>query len=228
VPKPAARALNILASADLHGRGGAADWFYELAAERKPELIVFAGDFITGKPLEFLREMLRELRRLAPAVHVIPGNWDPREALITLDEEAQDGLRNLHKAAAYCNGYIFAGLGGSITTPPGNTPMEQPDEGFADPLRPYLPADVWLLHQPLMGFRDRIGSGANVGSDSLRSLWQEQEVKPLLVLSGHIHEAGGVDVYGGSSFVNPGPLLDRRAAWISLSGDDVAVELLEG
>lgn len=223
-----ARSLRILATADLHGRAGAAEWFYSQALERSPDLIVFAGDFITGKPLEFLREVLRELRGLAPAVYAVPGNWDPREALITLDEEAQDGLRNLHKASAWLSGYSFAGLGGSITTPPGNTPMEAPDEGFAEPLSAYLPADIWVLHQPLRGFCDKVGSGQNVGSDSLRELYAAQAAAPLLVVSGHIHEAGGCESFHGTTFLNPGPLLDRRAAWVELGGDSVRVELLHG
>jgi uncharacterized protein len=220
------RSLRILASADLHGRLGAAEWFYDLARARRPELIVFCGDFITGRPLDSLREVLRELRGLAPCVYVLPGNWDPREGLIAMDEEAHDGLRNLHKASAWLGGYSFAGLGGSITTPPGNTPLEGPDEGFATALEAYLPADVWLLHQPLRGFRDKVADGQNVGSDSLRELYAAQESPPLLVLSGHIHEAGGVEVFRGTTFVNPGPLLEQRAALIQLSGDNVGVELL--
>lgn len=220
--------LRILAGADLHGRAAPADWFYSLARERSPELIAFAGDFVTGRPLEFLREVLRELRGLAPAVYVVPGNWDPRESLIVLDEEAHDGLRNLHKASAWLAGYSFAGLGGSITTPPGNTPLEGPDSGFAEPLAPNLPADVWLLHQPLRGFCDRVATGANVGSDSLRDLYAAQVAQPRLIISGHIHEAGGVERFKGTTFVNPGPLLDRRAAWIELEGTEVRVELLHG
>lgn len=223
-----ARRLRILASADLHGRAGAAEWFYAEARQRRPDLIVFAGDFITGKPLGFLRESLRELRSLAPAVYVIPGNWDPREGLIAMDEEAQDGLRNLHKSTAWLGGYSFAGLGGSITTPPGNTPLEMPDAGFADPLTAGLPADIWVLHQPLRGFCDKVASGQNVGSDSLRELFAAQEEPPRLVISGHIHEAGGCEAFRGTTFLNPGPLLERRAAWVELQGDNLEVELLHG
>lgn len=229
---PGPRKLTILAGADAHGHEPGLEWFYGIARERQPELICFLGDFVNRGPLALIKEALFELRSLAPHSFVIPGNWDPRELLIELDAMAVDGLRNLHKHAARCGGYSFAGMGGSIPTPHGGSPFEaNAEDGFADPLRMYLPADIWLLHQPLSGFRDKISSGANVGSDSLRELWADQDRKPLLVLSGHIHEAGGVDVWGGTSFVNPGPLTDNggngpACAWITLDGDKVEVEHL--
>jgi Icc-related predicted phosphoesterase len=227
---PTGRKLTILAGGDAHGNQAGLDWFYGVARERQPQLICFLGDFVNRGPLDFIREALFDLRGLAPACYVIPGNWDPREMLIELDHAAHDGMRNLHKHSAFCGGYAFAGMGGSIPTPRGDTPFEGAgDDGFADPLRPYLPADVWLLHQPVSGFRDKTSGGANVGSGALRELWEEQARKPLLVLSGHIHEAGGVDNWQGTAFVNPGPLTAQggygpACAWIALDGDTVSVE----
>jgi Icc-related predicted phosphoesterase len=228
----APRKLTLLAGADAHGNQAGLDWFYSVAGERQPDLVCFLGDFVNRGPMEFIKDALFDLRRLAPHSFVIPGNWDPREMLIELDHLSTDGMRNLHKHAAYCLGYRFAGLGGSIPTPHGGSPFEGGgDDAFADPLRMHLPADVWLLHQPLAGLRDKTAAGPNVGSDSLRELWEEQAQKPLLVLSGHIHEAGGVDVWGGTTFVNPGPLTDQggygpACAWITLEGGSVSVEHL--
>jgi Icc-related predicted phosphoesterase len=227
---PAGRQLTILAGGDAHGNQAGLDWFYSLALARKPQLVVFLGDFVNRGPLDFIRHALYDLRALAPACFVIPGNWDPREMLIELDHLATDGMRNLHKHSGFCQGYAFAGLGGGIPTPRGDTPFEgTADDGFADPLRMYLPADVWLLHQPVQGFRDKTAGGANVGSDSLRELWEEQDHKPLLVLSGHIHEASGSDSWHGTTFVNPGPLTAQggygpACARITLDGDTVSVE----
>jgi Icc-related predicted phosphoesterase len=138
-------------------------------------------------------------------------------------------MRNLHQHGAFCRGYSFAGLGGSIRTSHGDSPIESEDEGFANGLLPYLPAEVWLLHQPMSGFRDKVASGANVGSQALREVFAEQAKPPLLVLSGHIHEAGGVDTWRGTTFVNPGPLTAQggfgpRCAWIELEGNAVKVE----
>jgi Icc-related predicted phosphoesterase len=252
-----ARSLEILVGADLHNETRHAHWFYDVAEERRPELIIFLGDFITGEPLSETRDMLAALRHLAPACFVIPGNWDPRETLVAIDEAAFDGLRNLHKAAAWCSGYSFAGLGGSTTTPSGQSPFELPDAGFADPLLPFLPVDVWVLHNPLLGINDRVPGGMNVGSASLLKLLRQQQERPLLVLSGHIHDARGVQVLAlphekqsgerqelaqlpsealqeveeaappVTTFVNPGPLLEGCAAWIRLDEQSVGVEMLD-
>jgi Icc-related predicted phosphoesterase len=232
---PAASQLRILAAGDLHGSQRGADWLYRKAAELKPDLVAFLGDFVTGGPLEFAVEVLRELRMLNCACYAIPGNWDPREILIHLDEQAHDGLRNLHKASGYIGGYSFAGLGGSTTTPRANSPIESPDDAdFAAPLAARLPADVWVLHNPLHGFRDVVSSGAHVGSTILRALYDAQGqdgIAPLLVVSGHIHEAAGVERGGpkdATLFVNPGPLSQLSAALITLSVRRAEAEMLGG
>lgn len=217
----------MLVGSDLHNSRPGLDWFCALVEQRRPELIVFLGDFINRQPMLFLREVLGILRALAPACYVIPGNWDPREAPLEIDIAAFDGLRNLHRARAALKGYSFAGLGGSTTTPVGDTPMEGPEAGFAAPLAPLLPADVWLLHNPLYGYRDLAGGRTHVGSQELVALLEAQEQRPLLVLSGHIHEAVGCEQAGGTTFVNPGSLAAKAAAGVTLTGQTVSVELLE-
>lgn len=224
--------LTILAAGDLHGSQRGADWLYRKVAEVKPGLVLFLGDFVTGGPLEFAVEVLRELRMLDPPCYVIPGNWDPREITVHMDEQAYDGLRNLHKASAYIAGYSFAGMGGSIPTPSHKSPIEAPDdEDFATPLAARLPADVWVLHQPLYGLRDVAAGHGNIGSHALRALYDEQEEKPLLVVSGHVHEAAGIERGGPADatlFVNPGPLSQLSAGLITLNGRQASAEMLSG
>jgi Icc-related predicted phosphoesterase len=150
-----------------------------------------------------------------------------------MDEQAYDGLRNLHKASAYLSGYSFAGLGGSIPTPSHKSPIESADdEDFATPLAARLPADVWVLHQPLHGYRDfATAPQANIGSHALRALYDGQEERPLLVVSGHVHEAEGIQRGGpddATLFVNPGPLSQLSAALITLQGRQASAEMLGG
>jgi Icc-related predicted phosphoesterase len=223
-----AASLTILAAGDLHGSQRGADWLYRKAAELQPALVLFLGDFVTGGPLEFAIEVLRELRMLDCACYAIPGNWDPREITVHMDEQAYDGLRNLHKASAWLGGYSFAGLGGSIPTPGGKSPLEALDDAdFAAPLAARLPADVWLLHNPLHGYRDVAAGHGSVGSQALLALYDEQEEPPLLVVSGHIHEAAGIERGGADDatlFVNPGPLSQLSAALITPSGTPNRIE----
>jgi Icc-related predicted phosphoesterase len=219
----------MLVGTDLHNSAEGLNWFARQAGEHRPDLAVCLGDIITGEPMGFLRETLSTLRELAPRSMVIPGNWDPRESLVEMDIAAHDGLVNMHKRTAYHGGYSFAGLGGSATTPIGTTPFETPDEQYAAPLEGLIPADVWVLHNPVYGFRDQPGPEAgNCGSEGLFVFWKRQTPKPLLVLSGHIHEARGTEEAWGTLFVNPGPLADCCAALIRLVGDEVSCELLSG
>lgn len=220
------RRLTVLAGSDLHNSRVGFEWFCHLAEVRQPELIAFLGDIVSRQPLALVKEVLVTLRSLAPHCFIIPGNWDPREMLVETDAAAFDGLRNLHKAQVHLAGYSFAGLGGSTTTPIGGTPMEAPDPGFAAPLATFLPADIWLLHNPVYGYRDLVAHGGHAGSRSLEAQWLLQNPAPLLVLSGHIHEAAGFEEARGTVFVNPGSMANRSAAWIELSGDVVDVQMV--
>jgi Icc-related predicted phosphoesterase len=217
------RKLRMLVGGDLHNHQRAMRWFYKLAEREQPELIIFLGDFVNSEPLESIREICASLRELAVNVLVIPGNHDPRQSLITFEEESYDGLKSLHKSNAFISGYSFAGLGTSITTPSGNSPFEFPDEGFADALACMLPADIWVLHNPLEGIRDQLADGRRLGSRSLKMLYDEQPDKPLLVISGHVHDAHGMEQSNGTAFVNPGALVDGRAALLALGGDKLEV-----
>lgn len=220
--------LTMLVGSDMHNSRPGFEWFCRLAELHKPGLLVFLGDFITRQPLSFTKEVLSALRGLAPHCFIIPGNWDPRETLVEIDAAAFDGLRNLHKAKVEAAGYTFAGLGGSTTTPVGDTPLEAPEDGFGEAFQPFLPADVWLLHNPLLGYRDRVAAGMHVGSSSLADIWRAQRQRPLLVMSGHIHEAAGCEEDGGTCFANPGSLAGRSAALVTLADRKVAFELLGG
>jgi len=215
--------MRILVGSDLHNNVRGNTWFCNLADSLRPDALVFLGDFITFEPLEFARGVLRDLASLGVPALVIPGNCDPRDLLLHIDQI--EGVTNLHNRALRVNGFTFVGRGGSITCP-SPTPFEEPDESFAAPLEPLIQgADVLVVHQPARGFRDRIAGVGNVGSESLLKLIAAHQ--PRLVLSGHIHEAKGLDVWGQTTFVNPGALLALNAAVINL-GQHIQVDFKEG
>jgi Icc-related predicted phosphoesterase len=219
------RSLRMLVGSDLHNDADGFNWFCALADAQQPELVVFLGDFVTGGPMGYIRETAATLRDLAPHAMAIPGNHDPRASLVELDIAAFDGFHNMHKKTAFVGGYSFAGLGGSILTPKLAGEFELPDEGFADPLQMLLPADVWVLHNPLSGILDELPNGVSLGSTSLLRAWKSQDPPPLLVLSGHVHAAVGTLEHGGTLFHNPGALQDGSASLVSLDGNTVTVEM---
>jgi Icc-related predicted phosphoesterase len=81
-----------------------------------------------------------------------------------------------------------------------------------------------MTHAPAYDTLDHIPSGVPVGSKAIRAIIDE--FKPILALSGHIHEDYGIKDLGGTICVNPGPAMDRRAAVITITDDQVAVKLI--
>lgn len=215
--------MKLLVGADLHNNASGMKWFCELAEAETPDAVVFLGDFITFSPMAFARQAIRDLTTVADTVIVVPGNCDPRDIL--LDLERADGIISLHNRQIEIDGVRFAGRGGSIACP-SPTPFEENDDSFASSLaRVAEGAEILVLHQPVFGYRDVAAGGQHVGSKSLREL--VQKLKPRLVLSGHIHEAQGVDREGGLVFVNPGALLAMNAAVVQYQ-EDIEVTFHKG
>ncbi len=64
---------------------------------------------------------------------------------------------------------------------------------------------IILSHYPPYGTRvDVAWSGEHIGSATLRNL--VEELKPIAVLCGHVHESPGIDYIGNTVIVNAGPL----------------------
>jgi len=72
---------------------------------------------------------------------------------------------------------------------------------------------------------DMIPSGINVGSHSIKEIVERHH--PLLVLSGHIHEARGIMEKDGIIFLNPGPARDGYAAILDIDEDNISIQLLD-
>jgi len=73
--------------------------------------------------------------------------------------------------------------------------------------------DILLLHGPPQGFGDYVGRGEHTGSPSLTE--KIREVKPKLVVYGHIHPGFGVYECAGSTLANVS-ILDDRYVWTNL------------
>jgi Icc-related predicted phosphoesterase len=83
---------------------------------------------------------------------------------------------------------------------------------------------VVVSHQPAYGTAvDRLRGGQYCGSMAIREFIETQE--PLLAISGHVHEAAGVDTLGKTTLVNPGPFRSGHYAVVTLEQGRVAVQL---
>jgi hypothetical protein len=213
--------LRLLVISDQHNSEQGLLWVHTLIREYSPDIVIHLGDIISTRPASFARETLRSLVSANIPVLVIPGNNDPRE---NLPDIAKSGAVSLHENFFEFGGVKFVGRGGSNPTP-FNTVFEEDDDSMAASISSLVaPGDVWCLHAPVYGFRDRVPSGEHMGVKSFRSLLNS--ARPWVVLSGHIHDDWGIDVYKGTHFINPGALLEMRAAIVDLTRPLVAVHFL--
>lgn len=171
---------------------------------RDSDALVVSGDLSGHGDLQELRYVIRALQDVQPVVMVIPGNMDgPR----SVDLFKELGV-NIHGQYVEMNSVGFAGAGASTPTPFG-TPFELPEAEIVALLDTGFDGctasrTVAVCHNPPHGTRvDRILMGRHVGGKQIRA-WIER-VQPDVFLSGHIHEAPGVDRLGDTVLLNPGP-----------------------
>ncbi len=145
-------------------------------------------------------EHLFSMVKKAPII-VLPGNYD-----MDLSGTAI-GHRQIHKKVFEFEGLRIAGYGGANTRTAGI-----PEEGmvrfiesndYSEPFEFLMreKPDIIVCHQPPYGHFDRISSYGSIGSTGMERAIEE--VPPLLVLSGHVHEDYGCEYTNRTFFVNP-------------------------
>lgn len=215
--------MKIVSLTDIHGRVQAADL---IADELKSaDFVILPGDLTTfGKRAE-AAQIIDTVRNYNPNILAVMGNCDCPEVEQYLTDE---GLC-IHRNHRRVNGVVFAGLGGSLKCPI-PTLNEWTEEQVADHLEAAVkgaPSDIPLVlvsHQPARDtVTDLAGNGAHVGSTAVRAFIERH--KPLLCLSGHIHEARGTDTIGPTTLVNPGPFMEGRYVVVEIDGGACRVDI---
>ncbi|MGA9532878.1 MAG: metallophosphoesterase [Anaerolineales bacterium] len=215
--------MKIIAIADIHGRIGQ----LELAADdlANADLVVLTGDITHFGRRAEAEEMIGQIERYNNQILAVAGNCDYPQAETYLSERGF----NLHASHRVIDGLTFVGLGGSLPAP-APTPNVYTEDQLAaflnsavegiDPSSPM----ILVSHQPPKDTElDRIASGDHVGSQQVRRFIEEH--KPLLCLSGHIHEAAAIDRLGSTTLVNPGPLHTGHYAAIEVNDGLQTVEI---
>ncbi len=209
--------MRFLVITDFHQKLSKLELINRRIDEYGPDFTLFLGDVTdmgTGE------DAARILSSINSEIYVIPGNCDPRG----LPHKISDVAHDMHGKGADIGGQYFAGLGGSNITIFG-TPFELTEDELYNGLRPVSKKGMVLMtHVPSYGMLDTIPSGINVGSKSVKRI--VDEFRPVLALSGHVHEAIGAVENEGTLFVNPGPAKEGRCAIIDLEGERVSSMLL--
>ncbi|MBI3843397.1 MAG: metallophosphoesterase [Planctomycetes bacterium] len=189
------------------------------------EAVVVTGDLTNYGGRDKARQILDALRSAHPRVLAQLGNLDQREVDGLLTSE---GI-NLHGRGVRIGDVGFAGCGGSNPTP-FSTPTEFTEAEIETILERAwseiadAPLRVLVPHCPPKGTKvDRTAGGLHVGSTAVRSVIERR--KPDLVLTGHIHEARGVDEVGGVPVINAGPLREGGFVEIVAESGTLRAEL---
>lgn len=190
-----------------------------------PELSRAEGVFIAGDITNFggpdeVSRVIDSIAAVNDNILAVAGNCDPAGVSQFLVERRM----LLHGQAQIHGALCCVGVSGVAS-------HEQGEEGFARVLqqavqsRPNTPCSLVVVsHQPAYGTAvDRLRGSDYCGSTAIRRFIETQE--PLLAISGHIHEAAGVDTLGKTTLVNPGPFRAGYYAVVTIKDGQVAVKL---
>lgn len=209
--------MKILALSDLHGDFSKVQALIEHAGEIDGVLI--SGDITNFGPD---KDALELINMFDVPVLAIPGNCDQPGILDVLDNS---NAINLHKNCYSIGDTSFMGLGGSNSTP-FNTPFELTDEDMEEAIDDMLSScsgirNILLSHAPPYGYVDELSVG-HVGSHAIARFMNRFD----LIVCGHIHEARGTAMSGGTTIVNVGEASQGYGALIILN-DSICVELIK-
>jgi len=209
--------MRFLVITDFHQKRSKLELINLRIREYKPDFTLFLGDVTDMGTGEDAANIIRDIDS---QVYVIPGNCDPRDMPKKISSVGHD----MHGKGAEIAGQYFAGLGGSNITIFG-TPFELTEDELYNGLKPISKKGMVLMtHVPSFGILDTIPSGQNVGSRSVKKI--VEEFRPILALSGHVHEAIGAVEQEGTLFVNPGPAREGYCAIIDIENKKANAKLI--
>lgn len=214
--------MKILVISDIHGKKEKIQLVKEDA--RNSDLVIFGGDFCDITSPDSGEEILKELLSCNENLFAVIGNHDEIDFRDTM-EQYDVGIEG---SLSSFGGLLFTGSGGA--TPFSNdTPNERSEDFIVGDLKTVLSSDegeknrawsnlILVVHNPPFDTEcDRIPGDIHVGSKLLRSYIEE--IKPLLVVTGHIHESQGTSKIGETTVINPGSLGMGEYALMDISLD---------
>lgn len=190
--------MRILCVADYHREKKLAENAEKLAAKEKVDVVINAGDFLSE---DFARKVLDKTKF---RTFVIKGNWD-----YDLETSSKNVTILTNKVVSY-KGYHFLGV----------------DYGYYSQI-PALAKGInpkkliLITHDPPYDMLDISYFGSNAGLLDLRAA--VTEVKPVLHVFGHIHEAAGYVKHKGTLFINAALPEFRKATIVELPSQKVKV-----
>ncbi len=215
--------MKLLVLADIHG---SLDYINYIETVIGPcDGIVVAGDITDFGGARQAETVLSALKLYKKPILAVPGNCDSAG----VDKVLSQNNFSLHGIGLEWGNFQFVGVGGSLPCP-GATINEAGEETFRKVLQDALSnlksKDnlVLVTHQPAWGIDlDMSGNGRHTGSRAVREFIEQYQ--PVLAISGHMHEAYGLDKLGTTTLINPGPFRNGRYAIVEVNDRQVRARL---
>lgn len=206
--------MKIAGITDIHGDLKYLEKYSKYIEEA--DLVLISGDITHFGGASAAAKIISEIAKINSRIFAVSGNCDYPEVEGFLESEGflPD---NIHVENGVTS-YRITGKGGSLTTPM-KTPNTYSENEFSYYYNKNIKeAEILITHQPpYKTFADKVFGGKHAGSKTVRSYIDDK--KPLLCLCGHIHESSGMEYYGDTLVINPGPFKDGRLALIEIDGE---------
>jgi Icc-related predicted phosphoesterase len=190
-----------------------------------PELSRAEGVFIAGDITNFggrreAAQMIDSIAAVNANIVAVAGNCDPEGVNQFLNERGM----TVHGRALAQGAFCCVGVNGAVSGEQGEDKFSRVLAQAVQSRTPGAGHLVVVSHQPAHGTAvDAMRGGSYCGSTAVRQFIETQE--PILAISGHVHEAAGVDKLGKTTLVNPGPFRSGQYAVVTFEHDKVAVKL---
>ena len=195
--------MKILAFADLHSNIIAYEKIKAKVKKFKPDLIFCLGDFTYFE--QYIEQVMRKLNELKKPVYILHGNHESDVITRKLCQRYHN-LVWMHNKIIPFKEYTIVGHGGGGFYTSGKSARDKDFDRLISKNRKKLKGKLILLtHAPPRKTKlDKLTWAGHVGCESYAEFIKKY--KPIIALSGHMHENFGIkDKKGKTTVCNPGP-----------------------
>lgn len=185
--------MKILAFVDMHGNLSALKQIEAKAKEA--DLVICAGDFTVFE--QFIDIIMKRFSKIKKPVLIIHGNHESA-SVVKAYCSLYKNLIFLHKKSVSIKNYTFIGYGGG-----GFTAIDKGFEKWANKIKIKDKKVILVTHAPPYNTKIDTINKEPCGNKSIRRFIEK--AKPILAVSGHLHECKGQDKLNKTLLINPGP-----------------------
>ncbi len=192
--------------ADIHNRPiGGNDIESDI---RSSDIVIVAGDLTTFSGYKKAELIISQLKTLNNAIAAVTGNCDSREVLEAVEDYS---ISVNEKCITYC-GLQIMGISGVENSRFHGVFYDHLKTAYSQ----IHPAKAFVLvsHQPSSASLVSDRGGYDGGNCGIRKFITQY--KPILAVSGHMHEARGKDTIGSTVLVNPGAYAQGHYATVEI------------